>query len=414
MIPFMKPLFPKFLILLSSLSLLLAVTSVFAGEGNERNGSDSIQTYAWFLGTEPIRYCAVMDPNFGASLPVAMNEILTAFKTWEDYITKKRVNQSTDTRRPVIDAKATPMSTCDGTEDLKFYFGVQNAEVSAEKAKYINPLAFVKELHRDESAGWAKGYIWIASKNEVDHSTFRPFPEWSNSRLLRGTLLHEIGHTLGMGHLPGTIMDANFSSNLRGATHGHAADWVTRIDHSAELYDCEDCSLKGLISDDQTEAKRVFKLFTGRDANGTPTAIYSLNPNHTNPATPTLFLKDQVGTVALPLSMAKVPGTHDNIYSGLEIWESVFSAYRKLPYDPATGTEGATRGRHFEINVSYATIKDSKGNTYDCIMEDNLGVREATPMRIRYFENHVVKTLMILPAFDGTKRAENNASKVAH
>lgn len=171
----------------------------------------------WFEGkSKEIRYCYEVSKSFGLPHATLINGIENAFKVWREYLNKKKLDEDIATTIKYI-------GTCDGSEDLKFYFGVTNDEVKGATTAYCSDIAFAYPTKYQRltpyavERTWAKGFIWIADTNSLSrkmpypegsaHSEHMPgFPVWGVSDL-SGILIHEIGHVFGNAHAERTIME---------------------------------------------------------------------------------------------------------------------------------------------------------------------------------------------------------------
>jgi len=231
-----------FLKYISIVFVVVAAQGAFAGHegGNGTDNSRAEDGSAWFLGEgNTIKYCLEATADFGLSQQAAGVEIRAAFSTWAQYIQDKKVNQSPFPTALTIAHKTLEMTACDGTEDLKFELGFDDDEIKKFKSKYENPTAFAERVQYDKKAGWGKGIIWVSKARVVDPNM--GFPEWTDDKLLRAILLHELGHVYGVEHIQGTIMDSNLSQLLeKGDIKGSLR---TRIDGARDLKFCWDCEL---------------------------------------------------------------------------------------------------------------------------------------------------------------------------
>ena len=238
---------------------LIATTSAFAGArggGMDSGGSDNkdiLNGVAWFLGDRTVHYCIDLAPDFGVTKVQAKADIESAFATWNDYIFQKRIfeNMNRTDLTPNLEASYKEVyssshyqfaDTCDGSQDLVFYLGTLNPQVIEQKKYYENPTAFAYRESYDVAQGWGKGFVWISPPGGVYPD--QHFPDWKLPERLHGTLLHEMGHILGNGHVPGTIMQENLTTWMLPDPIMEERDRavLTHIDDAKELYICKECA----------------------------------------------------------------------------------------------------------------------------------------------------------------------------
>lgn len=211
------------------------------------NGGDSFPPFhdtAWFLGSRPVKACVVRAVDFPLDETAVRASITSAFSRWVRYLNFKGVYDIGYLYPPEGD---TPRSAslrlsenlqlnpvCMGDEDLTFYFGAETPEISENRKVFEDPVSFVQRAPYDIDAGWSRGYVWVGRDGIGEF-------DWRTPQLLDGTLLHEMGHIFGVGHVPGTIMSEKFvEETLKRARN---QDWSNsnRIDHFRELYACLNC-----------------------------------------------------------------------------------------------------------------------------------------------------------------------------
>jgi len=264
------------LILLSLLFFMASVSSVWAGHEVD-NGTDDrglADRAAWFLGDDrSIRVCYEVSSNFGPNDIFYERTIREAFDVWFAYIVAKKVNGEPG-KELNLPLQIQMMPACDGSEDLKFYFGGNNPEIERYRAQHEGPLAFAAKTTYDIRKRWGKGFIWVTPSKSI-----RPtdgYPNWSNPRNFKAILLHEIGHVLGCEHMKGTIMSSNLSAFIEGRNEGIDSPIdLAGIDGERELVLCHDCSLDlagrlGSISPyySNLPPEAVFNQLMGRDPVG--------------------------------------------------------------------------------------------------------------------------------------------------
>jgi hypothetical protein len=111
---------------------------------------------------------------------------------------------------------------CDGSEEVRFAFGTNDPRVAQHRQKFDKALGFVVREELNFGTARSKGLVWLAPQKsiEADPNQFlggSRIPDWTLDRAIYGYLLHEIGHTLGIGHIPGTIMSLEVSSWVKMA-----------------------------------------------------------------------------------------------------------------------------------------------------------------------------------------------------
>jgi len=198
----------------------------FGGENDTGNPMDRKLpglNSAWFtadvgdLNARPIRYCLQIQEGFGYSESVLLDKIEWAFETWNQYLRERDTFQRVDPRFDrVLSLRRKILSECDGTQDLTFYLGVNDPVVEKYKTQFHAPTAFTQRLDQDYFSGWGKGFVWLSVPHVSQDPQCVPIPHWTGvtgELNLRGTLLHEIGHVYGTGHISGTIMDEQLNVN---------------------------------------------------------------------------------------------------------------------------------------------------------------------------------------------------------
>lgn len=253
-------------ILLAVATLACAASGAFLASPSSRagafsgNGADNplpSQGAAWFPGDRVARYCSVVAEGFGLEASEASRFLAEALEAWRDYIEAKQVNNPdrhpfgynsdlSKLGRLKLRLRTAAMPACDGTEDLKVYFGTPtNADSEAireHRARFHSPTAFSQVLERDADSGWAKGFIWIAEAGSIASGA----PNWTLPHRLHGILLHELGHVLGNGHVRGTIMDGALGSEVLDVSVSAAVAKLqfARIDSRRELLLCRGCGFR--------------------------------------------------------------------------------------------------------------------------------------------------------------------------
>ncbi len=255
-----------FLILFS----LLIAKVAFGAHGTESGGGtdnyDTKNKAAWYTGNQPILYCTEVDKNFGLTEGRADAELKKAIDIWQNYIKTKQISGLSTNW---IQQK------CNGSEYLKFYFGIDNNYVLNYKASLDSSIAHVFKVEWISSS-LSKGFVWIAKEFSAEPQN--KFPDWNKPNHLLAILLHEIGHIYGCDHFKGTVMRDDLSLLLkydkdRGTeTEKLSAIEVDRYLHydTKSMKDIKVWGALGLTKADTETSKTnyLFKLMTGRQLIG--------------------------------------------------------------------------------------------------------------------------------------------------
>lgn len=318
-------------LLLGACSPVAHSPSAGPGGGTEVGpGGDLVRredSSAWFVSaTRPIRYCLLRAESFGVddrALRALVEEELGA---WRAYLSRKKISFS----RPDLRLALVPQfhGACDGSEDLRFYFGVEDDAVRDAKKFFVNPVAFpVRQSFEPGIDGaWSRGFVWIAGQRETFPA--RSFPDWTKPGALGAILRHELGHVLGVGHVPGTVMAENIFDYLTALPPAKLAG----IDLFNELYRCEECDatattvLTGYFADMERDPARrddfrrleVACALLGRPPRGdVRVTLVREYPEHPGYRVRKLFLRDDAGEVAFHESPAPAGVSRFAVHSPL-------------------------------------------------------------------------------------------------
>jgi hypothetical protein len=299
--------------------LLIGIGNAFGASGAS-NGTENVPISSgssWFLvnhgESRQVNYCIQLASGFGVEIDAVDNSIQSAVKIWRDYIAKKK-HQFVFSFPPSLNYIK---EECDSDTDLTFYFGVRNELVDS----YITPghklLGLAQRTNFDFAKNWGKGFIWIApSSNLGKNGTNSFFPNWKVPSTLTGILAHEIGHVLGVEHVPGTLMAADYSTsliNVMTSSSVHHSSLLI-VDRARELltceYQCESNPYMERIDPSNkkraSEALTLFRQIVGREAVGELLlTLVKKDPNQ-SPQVFALDLVDNLGSFRVTLKVSEV------------------------------------------------------------------------------------------------------------
>lgn len=227
-------------------ALVTIISGAHAIAGTESSGGVENLSYdqggAWFSdasGKPRVRTCLSVSAKFGMSQSELSPQVAAAFQNWAEYIEKTSrpapAPPALKTPQPVTRVEILPV--CDGTEDLKILFGMTNSAVNKAKLKYSAPFGFAEKVSYDVAEAWGKGFIWIAPPRSVGDG----HPNWQKPGNLGAILLHELGHVMGVEHIPGTIMDPKIATWIKSDAP-EVRVRLGQIDQNRELIPCWSCT----------------------------------------------------------------------------------------------------------------------------------------------------------------------------
>ena len=361
----------------------------FAG-GEAPNGTDNPPDgngSAWFLGANrTIHYCFVSSPDFGVSSEAISQKIKSAFATWASYIAATAADDDLLGPDYKFATSVEEMPACDGTQDLKFDFGVSDSDVVGQMLLYANPTAFAYRKSFDPRSGWSQGMIWFSPPGKVNPEM--GFPNWAQDETLSAILLHELGHVFGVSHIDKTIMSATLSNQLM--TGQLPLAFQTSIDWKRDLLFCVSCSMEsnpGVLGTgvEVDEDVKVFQFLTGRAPEGTisaaivPGSSTRLSQRLAVASGGSLVVSDGRGSYSFKMTVALQ--TDDPRFDSDSV---IFKRFKA----------GVTTGLRNQGGVSFGSLQLSASRQQDIVIEFNSTNEDSVgPITIKYLRDGLPHTI---------------------
>lgn len=415
-----KRLIPIFLLTVACQKNAEKVTDQTKSFGHEQgNGTDNVPAGfggAWVLGdNNEIKYCLEVGSAFGVDLNSIKHDLQRAFSIWKQYIISKRINENLEInfldslnyggypegQAPAglveksklfrLTTTSTLMSSCDGSENIKFYFGIEDELVASLKKSYFNPTAFSFRSEYDSYSGKGKGLIWLAKKGSLGQNKGN-YPDWSLPNRVLGVLLHELGHFYGVGHIEGTIMQENmFGLLLKPEWTSEEQEVIeykmSHIDHELELFlpklEENNSSYEGGMTFStrvkpeiiQPEVDENFEFITGKRPVGTVVSKF-LNQK--------IIISDAQSNYEFDITT----DSHSN-----SAGKGIFSVERNWETDGTFSQVGAVFSLSHRSMITIGQIETRTGLKIPILIQQNVGI---TPFRISYIKDGTEKALMIM------------------
>lgn len=280
--------------MLAFILLALAAGKAFA-QGSVIGGGDDDREHehiAWFVdASREIRFCIARADTFPIAESDIAERIAKTFKKWETYASAKawrsEIGAATQDR---IATKTTFIGPCTDLSqaDVRFYFGVEDQAVNAKMEYFHNPSAFAVRTDYDVDSHWGRGFVWF--RESTPYTGDAPTPmglrlDWTKATLFDSLLLHEVGHILGIGHIPETIMRSDIVdllyayASVSDAYNPFGIGWTSeRIDQDHELI-VASTSFVGAVTSVQT--REMVKILTGAYPEGIPTMSVKIGADQT-------------------------------------------------------------------------------------------------------------------------------------
>jgi len=210
---------------------------VISGGVIDGNGGELItnEHNPWFVGptgSPPVNYCVSVSPNFSLNSSDAKRQIAEVFSIWKNVLTKLNVMNSyadysalkgKGSLAMILDFKEV---SCDSKPPLVFKLGVNDDSVlSSLQYSAEDTVGFALRTSYADATASTQGFIWTAPDKGADAYKGPTLGAnfWSTPHIFHNVIMHEIGHILGIQHIPNTIMDARAPAKI--VQYGLDIDW---------------------------------------------------------------------------------------------------------------------------------------------------------------------------------------------
>ncbi len=213
---FLKFRFPALILV----ALIVPSLAVARGGGADTGGAGDYgreRIFSWYPNSNPT-YCVQVSPRFGLPKAAAEDIVSQAVAKWEKYL------QVRSTPFSWLNLKFEKMNFCAANTNIRFALGQMPKGVDQELFAKAELGAY------DENRKFGTGTIWVR-----DELSLPRFISWKAENNLLAVLIHEVGHTIGVEHITGTIMDEALSEWIRDANSQKTPKLIEEIDVRYEL-----------------------------------------------------------------------------------------------------------------------------------------------------------------------------------
>lgn len=200
--------------------------NTFAKNGWVSSGGDLYRSdkNPWFLqNTSDVNYCVTIDgPGISVSADEVKKQISAAIAYWKnEFAEAGRASALSDGGKSIaakIGTQTFHETDCDGTEDIRFVIGA--GKLSTAQRRYLKNvrrhLGLAVRTSYDFGELRGRGFIFIASDQgrEKFRSSIFENDLWSEKNMLRGVLVHELGHIFGLPHMGAGLMSEAFAEKI--------------------------------------------------------------------------------------------------------------------------------------------------------------------------------------------------------
>ncbi|MCX6111254.1 MAG: hypothetical protein NTZ90_16790 [Proteobacteria bacterium] len=186
----------------------------------------------WFVGKDAAHYCVEFGADTAAASDPAAQKSITdqvdaAFAQWVDLIQTFDRQSPGITKLPNGEFLAGTAVTyltrtfqrveCSANPDMRIKVGTWD-KPDGEFLKYTSryTVSYALRTAYSEETGRSKGFVWLVADSGARRYK-GPAPDgafWGQGHYVQNVLLHELGHMIGVDHVPNTFMDANFPAGV--------------------------------------------------------------------------------------------------------------------------------------------------------------------------------------------------------
>lgn len=185
--------------------ILFPFTLLASGNGMTSSGMDDYLNdqgqVPWFVNQNKFGVCLEVDKGSVFKESVYLEMVKRSLLKWNNFILSNNIKN----RHLSFELNL----KCVGKEDLKIIIAVKNEMVKKVlDYEFDHTYAFSKLIKKPSRIHNGKGIIWI--NNPLDTKSIFGL----NPLMVEVSILHEIGHVFGFGHLKNTVMDPKFVSSF--------------------------------------------------------------------------------------------------------------------------------------------------------------------------------------------------------
>jgi|LULF01.1.fsa_nt_gb hypothetical protein len=192
-----------------------------AGDGWVGSGGELFKDAhnPWFVkNTKEVQYCVSIDrKSISVSEDQIQNKIKEAIKYWKKELSKTQGNKTPGYFS--MGQQNFVKTECTNNPDIKFKFGYKS--LTQEEIDFLQKperyIGISVRTNYDRKNLKGKGFVYISSDigpKSYENNGQLVTKAWSKPKLLLFTLIHEIGHVIGIPHIGNGLMGQNFLNQL--------------------------------------------------------------------------------------------------------------------------------------------------------------------------------------------------------